>query len=178
MLISLIKTDRAAELILWHARNNTILSAISHCNIMHTLPTFAARASTSISQPYITHISKSIEKYNKLTYASPAAGGHKHNCLTCLCVCSALVVQVSIAMNADQKNLPNILDYSTSTKAIVECARLCYTRYPPDQNVFLYIEFLCLAYFVFNALGSGLEYPSTLWIAGIKIFHLSNKAKI
>lgn len=152
MLISLIKTDRAAELILWHARNNTKLTAISYCNIMHTLPTFAARASTSISQPYITHISKSIEKY-KLTYACPAAVGHKHNCLTCLCVCSALVVQVSIAMHADQKNLPNIFDYSTSTKAIVEGARLWYTRYLPDQNVFFNIELLCLAYFVFNALG-------------------------
>lgn len=51
MLISLIKTDRVAELILCHVRNNRE----AHCNIMHTMPAFAALALTSISQPYIAH---------------------------------------------------------------------------------------------------------------------------
>lgn len=71
MLISLIKTDRVAELILCHVRNNRE----AHCNIMHTMPAFAALALTSISQPYIAHISKSIEKYNKFTFTCPPAGG-------------------------------------------------------------------------------------------------------
>lgn len=75
MLIVLIKTDRVAELILCHVRNNRKLTAISHCYITHTMPAFAALALTSISQPYIAQISKSIEKYIKFTFTRPPADG-------------------------------------------------------------------------------------------------------